>query len=186
VILDSLRHHLDPPHSRCSMASRTRGGPPAALIVHALCSRQSPVSGLQEASSVPPCMSTMTLFSLGSLSALPLIDGQTGGTARPGTSPTWARHDRPEHDRPVYIIGPCRAARRAQPQAQARHGRLLTVPCRPDSPKHVRARAGPRARKTQYRNAGTSNTYISHQIRVNNILIQQNLTQSQHITHYLV
>jgi hypothetical protein len=88
------------------------------------------------------------------------IDGQTGGTARPGTSPTWARHDRPEHDRPVYIIGPCRAARRAQPQAQARHGRLLTVPCRPDSPKHVRARAGPRARKTQYRTAATSNTYI--------------------------
>ena len=123
-------------------------------------------------------------------------DGRTGdrddryrwpnGTARPGTSPIRARHDRPEHARPVYIIGPCRAARRAQPQAQARHGRLLTVPCRPDSPKHVRARAGPRARKTQYRNAGTSNTYISHQIRVNNILIQQNLTQSQHITHYLV
>jgi hypothetical protein len=27
---------------------------------------------------------------------------------------------------------------------------------------------------------------FAHQIRVNNILIQQNLTQSQHITHYLV
>jgi hypothetical protein len=41
------------------------------------------------------------------------IDGQTGGTARPDPSPIRARHDRHEHVRPVYLIVPGRAARRA-------------------------------------------------------------------------
>jgi hypothetical protein len=74
---------------------------------------------------------------------VPCIDVQTGGTARPSTSPFEPGPFEPGPFEPDLLTGPGRAARRADPSARARHYTSPSVPGRPGKPGPRRSPAQP-------------------------------------------